>query len=806
MINMSRLQKKKEDTAMPMPESVDDMCADALGRQVTDTYSGQKSLEGGMSASTDELVAALRLAAKENAELRRKRRESIAAKFEPVAVVGMGCRFPGGVESPGGLWEVVAEGRDVMSEFPADRGWDVAGLFDPDPDAAGKTYCRWGGFVDDADQFDAGFFGIGPGEALVMDPQQRLLLECSWEALEHAGIDPLSLRGTSTGVFAGIYAQGYGLGAAEQLGSYGLTGAGVSVSVASGRVADVLGVEGPAVSVDAACSSSLVAVHLACQSLRSGECDLALAAGVTVMATPAGFVEFSRQRGLAVDGRCKSFAGAADGTGWGEGVGVVVLARLADARRLGYPVLALVRGSAVNQDGASNGLTAPNGPSQQRVIRAALASAGLTPAEGDVVEGHGTGTVLGDPIEAQALLATYGQDRPAGRPLWLGSVKSNMGHTQAAAGVAGGIKMVGAMRHGGMPASLHVDAPSPHVDWSVGAVEVLAQPREWPVEGHPRRAGVSSFGISGTNAHVILEQAPEVESVEKVGGSDPSGGVVAWVVSGKSGAAVAAQAGRLLAWVGADEGLDAGDVAFSLARRSTFEHRAVIVGPDRAALLHGLAGLAEGEPGAGVVVGRATSVGKTVLVFGGQGAQWVGMGRQLYGQLPVFARAFDAVAEELDRHLRVPLGEVVWGDDQGLLDRTEFAQPALFAVQAALWAVLEHWGVRPDFVMGHSVGELTAAYVASVLTLADAAMLVAARGRLMQGLRVGGAMVAVSAAEHEVVPLLGEGGGVAAVTAPEAVVISGGQAAVDAGADRVVQRGRRGEWVGGSPAGALTVF
>ncbi|OSC41325.1 type I polyketide synthase [Mycobacterium decipiens] len=727
-----------------------------------------------MDSTHEELVKALRKSLKENERLKRQNRDQLARATEPVAVVGMGCRYPGGVDSPEALWEMVAQRRDVVSEFPEDRGWDLAELFDSDPDAVGKSYTRCGGFLMDVADFDAEFFGIAPSEVLAMDPQQRLLLEVAWEALERAGIDPLTLRGSATGVFAGVFHGSYG-GQGRVPGDlerYGLRGS--TLSVASGRVAYALGLEGPAVSVDTACSSSLVALHLAVQSLRSRECDLALAGGVTVMATPAMFIEFSRQRALSADGRCKAYAGAADGTGFSEGAGVLVVERLTDAQRLGHPVLAVVRGSAVNQDGASNGLATPNGPSQQRVIRAALASARLSAAEVDVVEGHGTGTMLGDPIEAQAILATYGQGRS--EPLWLGSIKSNMGHTSAAAGAAGVIKMVQAMRHGMMPATLHVDVPTPHVDWSAGSVSLLAQPRAWPVQGRPRRAGVSSFGISGTNAHVIVEQAPALEDVAAPGDNQPGTGP--WVLSARSASALANQAQRLLAWVRADERLRALDVGWSLVNtRSVFEHRVVIVGADRAQLMDRLAGLVAGEPGAGVVMGRARSVGKTIFVFPGQGSQWLGMGAQLLDTSPVFTDQMHRCDKALGEHVQWSLIDVVRGSAGAPgLDRVDVVQPVLWAVMVSLAQLWRSVGVVPDAVIGHSQGEIAAAYVAGALSLEDAARVVALRSRLLVRLAGAGGMVSLACRRSRAEKLMSQCGdrlNVAAVNGVSSVVLAG---------------------------------
>ncbi len=719
-------------------------------------------------------------------DARTRLREVEEQAREPIAIVAMACRYPGGVASPEDLWRLVAEGTDAVSAFPGDRGWDVDGLVDPDPDRPGTTYTDQGGFLHEAGLFDAGFFGISPREAVAMDPQQRLLLETSWEAIERTGTDPLSLKGSDVGVFTGVASMGYGAGGgvvAPEL--EGFVGTGAAPCIASGRVSYVLGFEGPAVTVDTGCSSSLVAMHLAAQALRRGECSMALAGGAMVMAQPGSFVSFSRQRGLARDGRCKAFADSADGMGLAEGVGVVVLERLSVARERGHQVLAVLRGIAVNQDGASNGLTAPNGPSQQRVIRAALAEAGLAPSDVDAVEGHGTGTTLGDPIEAQALLATYGKDRDPEKPLWLGSVKSNLGHTQAAAGVASVIKMVQALRHGVLPPTLHVDQPSTEVDWSAGAVSLLTEARDWPREGRPRRAGVSSFGISGTNAHLILEEAPEDLVSGKEGSNPPyhsRPGVVPVVVSARG--ALAGQAERLAAFLEtSDEPL--ADVAGALlSGRSLFGDRAVVVAGTREEASAGLNALARGETTPDVVTGTVAAAGapgKVVWVFPGQGSQWAGMGRELLDASPVFAERINECAAALEPWIDWSLLDVLRGE--GDLDRVDVLQPACFAVMVGLAAVWESVGVRPDAVVGHSQGEIAAACVSGALSLQDAAKVVALRSQAIAAKLAGrGGMASVALSEEDAVARLAPWAGrveVAAVNSPSSVVVAGDAEALD---------------------------
>jgi acyl transferase domain-containing protein len=703
---------------------------------------------------------------------------------EPIAILGMGCRFPGGVNTPDDLWQLLSAERDVVSKFPTDCGWNLDALFGPDPDAPGATYVRAGSFLDDAGDFDAAFFGISSREAQAMDPQQRLLLEVTWEALERARINPSSLLGSDTGVFIGAVAQEYGPRIYEETeGFAGHLTTGTAVCVASGRVAYTLGLQGPAVTVDTACSSSLVAVHLAVRSLRSGECDLAVAGGVSVVCSPSIYVGFGQQRALSTDGRSKPFAAAADGFGVAEGAGVLVLARLSRARSLGYPVLAVIRGTALGQDGASDVLSAPSGPAQQRVIRQALLDADLTARDVDVVEAHGTGTVVGDPIEAEALQATYGEGRSTLRPLLVGSVKSNIGHAQWAAGVAGVIKIVQSIRNGVVPATLNLDSPTPHVDWSSRTIEVVGRARPWPDQtDRPRRAGVSAFGISGTNAHVILEQAPA--ELATVNPAPKLHSAMPWVLSAKSASALAEQAARLQRFGEQRTDVDPTDVGYSLvATRASFEHRAVAVGADRDELLSGLAVIASGAPAPNVVTGKATATGRTVFVFPGQGSQWTGMAVELLDTAPAFAdqmRLCDAAfAEFVDWSLL----EIVRGSAGSPgLDRVDVVQPVLFAVMVSLATQWRALGIEPDAVLGHSQGEIAAAYVAGALSLRDAAKVVTLRSRAISAIAGTGGMVSIVLPVERVHALIepwGKSISVAAQNGPSSIVVTGNAAALD---------------------------
>ncbi len=713
--------------------------------------------------STEQIVAALRQSMMDNEKLKADNKKLTDSLSEPIAIIGMGCRYPGGVTTPEQLWELVAGGVDAIGEFPEDRGWDTGALFDPSG-RPGTTYSKDGGFLYEAADFEPEFFGISPREAVTLDPQQRLLLETAWEAVERAGIVPSALRGSKTGVFAGVMYHDYGAGSSDG-------------SLISGRVSYTLGLEGPSVSVDTACSSSLVAMHLAAQALRRGECSLALAGGVTVMVTPDMFVYFSEQHGLSSDGRCKAFGSGADGVGCSEGAGMLLLERLSDARRNGHHVLAVLRGSAVNSDGASSGITVPNGPAQQRVIRAALADAGLELSDVDVVEAHGTGTKLGDPIEAQALISTYGKVATPERPLYLGSFKSNVGHTQAAAGVGGVIKVVESLRRGVLPPTLHADEPSPHVEWT-DTVSLLSEEKPWPDTGRPRRAGVSSFGISGTNAHVIVEQGDPVSEAS-------ADGQVTWLLSANSPEAVRAQAGKLASFAETHD-VSPSDVGLSLATTRTLaEYRAGVVAADREAAVRALIEYAAGRTPAGVVEGVA-GAGRTAFLFTGQGAQRAGMGLELASAFPAFADALDVVAAELDKQLDRPLKTIL----EEAPEQTGLVQPALFAIEVAVFRLLESWGVKPGYLLGHSIGELAAAHVAGVLSLEDACTLVAARARLMQALPTGGAMVAVAATEDEVAPLLTDGVAIAAVNGPASVVLSGDEDAVLAVAEKFAKTSR----------------